>query len=67
MGISAQNLAMSNYKNTVRSFKLLIGRSFSDPVVQEEIKNLPFCVEELSKDKIGIKVIDGILLLCHTD
>ena len=38
MGISAQNQAMPNYKNTVRSFKLLVGRRFSDPVVQEEIK-----------------------------
>ena len=30
MGISAQNQAMSNYKNTVRQFQTTVGNRFSD-------------------------------------
>lgn len=56
MGISAQNQAMSNYKNTVSRFKNLVGSKYSDPMVQEEIRGLPYCVEQLPGDKIGIKV-----------
>ena len=56
MGISAQNQAMSNYRNTVSGFKMLVGKRYSDPVVQKEISGLPYRVEELPGDKIGIKV-----------
>ena len=56
MGTSAQNQIMSNCKNTLTGFKLLVGRKFSDPVVQQEITDLPYHVEELPRNKIGIKV-----------
>ena len=57
MSTSAKNALMSNYKNTVLGFKNLIGRSFSDPVVQDEIKRQHYKIEELPGDKISIKVI----------
>ena len=70
MGTSAQNQIMSNYKNTLTGFKLLVGRRFSDPVVQQEIQDLPYRVEELPGNKIGIKVMshpmDEVRGVTHT-
>lgn len=58
IGAAAFPLSKSNYKNTVRNFKRLLGRSFNDPEVQNEISSLP------NKDKfvalengmVGVKV-----------
>ena len=57
MGISAKNQWIMNFKSTVFGFKVLLGRKFSDPYVQEEIKKLPFAVVQRPNDGIGIKVI----------
>lgn len=48
---------ISNLKNTISQFKRLIGRKFSDPIVQQEIQDYPYQVVEQPHDGIGIKVI----------
>ena len=47
---------ITNLKNTVWGVKHLVGRQFSDPVVQEEVKRLPFRVVQQSGDRVGVKV-----------
>jgi ubiquitin-conjugating enzyme E2 G1 len=44
VGESAKSQSVSNQKNTFYDVKRLIGRNFSDPIVQKEIKNMPFNV-----------------------
>ena len=44
IGDSAKAGAARNAENTVFAVKRLIGRKFKDPVVQNEIKSLPFKV-----------------------
>ena len=56
MGTSARNQLVMNPKSTVWGFKNLIGRSFSDPFVETERQRLPYDIEELGKDGVGIKV-----------
>ncbi|XP_031563495.1 heat shock 70 kDa protein 4-like isoform X2 [Actinia tenebrosa] len=56
IGTSGKNQMISNLKNTISQFKRLIGRKFSDPVVQQEIQDLPYQVVEQPQDQIGIKV-----------
>ena len=56
MGTSAKNQCVSNVKNTVGGFKALMGRSFSDPVVQLEKKRQHYQIDQLPGDKVGIKV-----------
>jgi heat shock protein 1/8 len=55
IGDSAKNQANANPNNTVYDAKRLIGRDFSDPVVQAELKLLPFNVDN-KNDKIHINV-----------
>lgn len=42
IGAGAEPVARSNYKNTVWYVTRLIGRKFSDPSVQEEIRLMPY-------------------------
>ena len=56
MGTSARNQAVTNFKNTLWGFTPFLGRKFSDPVVQEEIKRVPYQVVERPGGDIGIKV-----------
>ena len=56
MGTSARNQAVTNYKNTIWGFTPFLGRKYSDPVVQEEIKRVPYQVVERPGNEIGIKV-----------
>ena len=51
IGDGAKNQASQNPENTVYDAKRLIGRKFSDPIVQNEIKGFPFGV-------IQVKVIN---------
>lgn len=44
VGAAAKAQVASNPKNTVYDAKRIIGRSFRDPVVQEECKSFPFSV-----------------------
>lgn len=56
MGISAKSQLVMNPKNTVWGFKNFVGRKFSDPFVQEEMKKYPYDVVELPTDRVGVKV-----------
>lgn len=42
LGVAAKNQLVTNIKNTVWGFKRFLGRKFSDPFVQDEIKRMPF-------------------------
>ena len=42
MGEGAASIARSNFKNTVREVKRLIGRSWGDPDLEADLKRLPF-------------------------
>lgn len=44
VGDAAKNQMISNVENTIFDAKRFIGRSFDDPVVQKEIKNVPYKV-----------------------
>ncbi|KAL4703379.1 hypothetical protein ACJJTC_011168 [Scirpophaga incertulas] len=56
LGVAAKNQMVTNMKNTVFGFKRLLGRKFSDPHVQKEIKHFPFKVEQKPDGSIGIRV-----------
>lgn len=61
MGETASITATSNYKNTIKNMKRLIGLSFNDPRAQTEMKRCPFtCVpmkhNNGGPDSIGAKV-----------
>jgi len=65
MGHSAKNQQIMNFRKTIYGFRDLLGRKFSDPYVQKEIKNLPFKVVEQKNDTIGIKV-SLLVSICTT-
>ncbi|XP_026747085.1 97 kDa heat shock protein isoform X2 [Trichoplusia ni] len=56
LGVAAKNQMVTNMKNTVFGFKRLLGRKFSDPYVQKELKHFPFKVEQRPDGGIGIRV-----------
>ena len=56
VGESAKNQASLNPTNTVFDSKRMIGRKFSDPIVQSDIKHWPFKVIQGDSDKPQIEV-----------
>ncbi|XP_055339853.1 heat shock 70 kDa protein 4-like isoform X2 [Paramacrobiotus metropolitanus] len=56
MGVSARSNLAGNLMNTVFNFKRLLGRKFRDPMVQEELKYIPYSVIETADGGIGVKV-----------
>jgi len=52
IGDAAKNQLTSNPENTVFDAKRLIGREFSDPTVQQDIKHFPFKVTEKNSKPI---------------
>lgn len=59
IGEAAKNQFASNPRNTVFDAKRMIGRKFSDPVVQAEIKRYPFrVIEDDSRPKICVTYKD---------
>uniref|UniRef100_A0A8C9TYP3 Endoplasmic reticulum chaperone BIP n=1 Tax=Scleropages formosus TaxID=113540 RepID=A0A8C9TYP3_SCLFO len=60
IGDAAKNQLTSNPENTVFDAKRLIGRTWNDPSVQQDIKYLPFkVIEKKSKPHIQIDVAAG--------
>lgn len=57
VGDAAKNQASMNPKNTIYDVKRMIGRKFSDPIVQEDMKLWPYEVINDGHDKPQIKVI----------
>lgn len=56
IGDSAKNSAASNPSNTVYDAKRLIGREFSDPLLQNEMKSLSYSVvNDSGKAKISVE------------
>lgn len=56
VGILAQRQAITNPKNTIFAVKRFIGRRFSDPEVQKELKRLPYETRERSDGGVEIKM-----------
>ena len=56
IGDGAKNQSTQNPENTVYDAKRLIGRKFSDPVIQNEIQSFSFNVVDGGDDKPKIKV-----------
>jgi heat shock protein 1/8 len=55
IGESAKGQAVGNPKNTFYDVKRLIGRNFSDPIVQKEMKTMPYKVVQGSNDRVLIE------------
>jgi L1 cell adhesion molecule like protein len=55
IGDSAKSQVVANPKNTFYDVKRLIGRSFSDPIVQKEIKTMAYKVVAGPNDKVLIE------------
>jgi molecular chaperone DnaK len=56
VGQSAKRQAVTNPSNTVFAVKRLIGRRFSDPVVQKDIKMVPYKIAEAKNGDAWIDV-----------
>jgi heat shock protein 1/8 len=56
VGTSAKNQAARNAENTVFDAKRLIGRKYTDPTVQADMKLWPFKVVQESQDRPAIEV-----------
>ena len=58
VGDLAKRQAVTNPKNTISAVKRFIGRRFSDPEVQKELKRLPYETRERSDGGVEIKMGD---------
>jgi len=58
VGVLAQRQAVTNPKNTVSSVKRFIGRRFSDPEVQKELKLLSYETKERQDGGVEVKMGD---------
>ena len=56
VGVTAKRQQITNPKNTIFSAKRLIGRRFSDPEVQKDLKLLPYEIREASDGGVEIKM-----------
>ena len=59
IGDAAKNQSAMNPENTIFDAKRLIGRKFTDPDAQDDIRQFPFLVEGDANDKPLIKVQKG--------
>ena len=55
IGESAKGQAVGNQQNTFYDVKRLIGRNFSDPIVQKEMKTMPFKVFQGANDRVMLE------------
>jgi len=58
VGITAKRQQVTNPHNTIFSAKRLVGRRFSDPTVQRDIKLMPFEIREASDGSTEVKMGD---------
>ncbi|MBL7156397.1 MAG: molecular chaperone DnaK [Candidatus Pacebacteria bacterium] len=58
VGVLAQRQAITNPENTIHSVKRFIGRRFSDPEVQKELKLLPYKTQQRKDGGVEIKMGD---------
>lgn len=58
VGVAAKRQTVTNPANTIFSVKRLIGRRFSDPVVQHDKKILPYEIEASKTDGVAVKMGD---------
>ena len=58
VGTTAKRQAVTNPDNTVFSIKRMIGRRFSDPEVQRDIKLMPFKIVQASNGDAHVQVSD---------
>jgi len=56
MGVSAENQRNLSVRNSVSYFKNLLGRSFKDPYVSSQQKNVGADIVEMKDGKLGYKV-----------
>lgn len=56
MGVAARQQLNTNIKNTIINFKHLLGRKFSDQLVQKYQKFIPCEMIQLPNNDIGFKV-----------
>ncbi len=56
VGVPAKRQAVTNPENTIFSAKRLIGRKFTDPEVQNDIKLFPFSLRAGEDDGVEIKI-----------
>eukprot|EP00009_Paramoeba_aestuarina_P000623 CAMPEP_0201508596 /NCGR_PEP_ID=MMETSP0161_2-20130828/1914_1 /ASSEMBLY_ACC=CAM_ASM_000251 /TAXON_ID=180227 /ORGANISM="Neoparamoeba aestuarina, Strain SoJaBio B1-5/56/2" /LENGTH=854 /DNA_ID=CAMNT_0047903315 /DNA_START=46 /DNA_END=2610 /DNA_ORIENTATION=- len=56
IGESALSQYTRNVRNTIGQLKVLLGRKFADPVVQHEMKWVPFQMVEIENGNLGICV-----------
>lgn len=57
IGEAANSQYMRNLKNTITDIKRLLGHSWSEKEIQEEIADLPFTVKELPNHDVGVEVM----------
>ncbi|CAN5845287.1 molecular chaperone DnaK [soil metagenome] len=56
VGRFARRQAVTNPENTVSSIKRFMGRKFKDPIVQDDIKIVPYEVREASNGGVEVKI-----------
>jgi len=56
VGRFARRQAVTNPENTVSSIKRFMGRKFKDPIVQDDIKIVPYQVREASNGGVEVKI-----------
>uniref|UniRef100_A0AAX7UWN1 Heat shock protein 4a n=1 Tax=Astatotilapia calliptera TaxID=8154 RepID=A0AAX7UWN1_ASTCA len=57
IGAAGKSQVVTNYKNTVQSFKRLHGRAFTDPYIQSAKSNLVYELAPMPSGATGIKVM----------
>ncbi len=58
VGVLAERQAITNPKNTIHSVKRFIGRKYSDPEVQKELKLLSYETRERADGEVEVKMGD---------
>ena len=56
VGVAARRQAVTNPKNTVFAVKRLIGRTFKDPIVQKDIKMVPYEIVKAENGDAWVRV-----------